>query len=508
MKKFREELKLYRGTVKEIMAAPTEDRAIYFAWDTREIYVGNARTKVLYNGGESLTTAQVEEKIEELTSDQLSAIGSLVTQTNVKYMDFSSKVVGIENTVNAFDSKLEDKVTELLNSEEFSSEIVQEYFTTELGNTYFTNTEATTLKGRVTDLETSLNSDFYTKNTLDLYFNIDQGKLSDTNTLGIMTNDVFDTYTDSVLKYHNIENFINTENTPSFSVGNVGTQLENSLPNSGGIFSIDIEAASGEDDNLAGNTLVFKHNDNYAKLGANGIIYKYDVPNQEWNPAIFEGIITEVNGVTTTNNTIEIDADDIDETDTRKWNALLPEDIEVDDDGTIITISGVVNAEGRQTPGNGVEIGENSTSIGYNSYAGATDSVALGALAGVSASADGAIQLGSGVNDTPNTLRVFDSELLNSDGKVPTERIIERFNEISLTIPNDDWTEDGEDVLYTADITGITSTAIVWVSPDPEDYVVYAESEILAISQNTDQLVFKAVEIPGQDVTVNVVWRD
>ena len=122
MKLLRKELKIYRGTYTEIMAAETVDMAIYFAWDTREIFVGNALgVKVPYNGGESLTANQVKQLIsEQMTTEgigaQLTSIKALLTLNNTNYTNINAIAQEALNTVNTFDADLMNKVNIEINN--------------------------------------------------------------------------------------------------------------------------------------------------------------------------------------------------------------------------------------------------------------------------------------------------------------------------------------------------------------------------------------------------------
>jgi hypothetical protein len=78
------------------------------------------------------------------------------------------------------------------------------------------------------------------------------------------------------------------------------------------------------------------------------------------------------------------------------------------------------------------DMGEGSIAFGKDSVAEGENSIAIGLEALVTG--DQAIQLGTGSNNTNNTLKFLDKEIINSDGKIPTERIIERFFEAEVTI--------------------------------------------------------------------------
>lgn len=62
----KKDLSIFRGTCSECFAQPTEDMRIYLAWDTQEIYVGNAfGEKILYGVSKSLYR-RIDQKFVEL----------------------------------------------------------------------------------------------------------------------------------------------------------------------------------------------------------------------------------------------------------------------------------------------------------------------------------------------------------------------------------------------------------------------------------------------------------
>ena len=91
----KKDLHIYRGTIAEVKAQPTEDMKIYLAWDTQEVFVGNARgAKVKYGGAKSVK-AEVQQMLNDYTS-----------QFNETYLE--KITTQAENLVkNEFDPKLE-----------------------------------------------------------------------------------------------------------------------------------------------------------------------------------------------------------------------------------------------------------------------------------------------------------------------------------------------------------------------------------------------------------------
>lgn len=98
-----------------------------------------------------------------------------------------------------------------------------------------------------------------------------------------------------------------------------------------------------------------------------------------------------------------------------------------------------------------IEAGQSAISIGHNSKATGTNSIAIGSQKSNSsehseAQADYSIQLGIGTNSNPKTFQVFDYQLLDSLGKIPAERLPEtsggsssNLNVITETLEHSTW---------------------------------------------------------------------
>lgn len=82
-------------------------------------------------------------------------------------------------------------------------------------------------------------------------------------------------------------------------------------------------------------------------------------------------------------------------------------------DGAAAAGYSVVIGKGANGDSNSVTIGRNAKTTGVN------NSIAIGS----GAEASGAIQLGSGTNNTPNTFQVGEYTLLDASGKIPAERL-------------------------------------------------------------------------------------
>lgn len=151
---------------------------------------------------------------------------------------------------------------------------------------------------------------------------------------------------------------------------------------------------------------------------------------------------------------------------------------------------------------------DNCVAIGFNSYTRSEYSIAIGSSAG--AKGFGSIQLGYGENTNARTLSVgwvtstspwaaVNYELLSSDGTIPTARLTKVNSTITLT--SADWSGGSQ----TVTVSGMTTTGVVLVSPDPTDQAAYTSAGILCTAQAADSLTFTCSTTPSADIDVNVV---
>lgn len=163
--------------------------------------------------------------------------------------------------------------------------------------------------------------------------------------------------------------------------------------------------------------------------------------------------------------------------------------------------------------------GSLGVAIGQASYVSATSGTALGQNARVTgksgisigsgtASAERAYQIGYGTNSTAHSLSVGtyhnntgkNYQLLDlTDGTIPTARLTKVNSTITLTAAG--WSSNTQ----TVTVSGVTSTSVVLVAPDPSDTADYVAAGILCTSQTTDSLTFTATTTPTNDIDVNIV---
>ena len=149
------------------------------------------------------------------------------------------------------------------------------------------------------------------------------------------------------------------------------------------------------------------------------------------------------------------------------------------------------------------------TGVGYVTQVG-YHSIALGVRA--NASTHRTIQLGWGTNSESGTMCValedsnfasHNYKLLNSDGTIPKERLTNVVSTPSTmpTLAVADWSNNTQ----TVNVTGVTATNTVFVSPAPASAADYASAGIVCTAQGAGTLTFTCATVPSNDITVNVV---
>jgi len=463
MKVLRRELKIVRGTFAEISAVPTEDMTIYLCWDTKQFAVGNSLgVKVFYNS-DNLSRQEVLDLITEAIGQQLLDINALITQTNVNYINFSSRLDTMETEITGFSDLASQIVTEKTN------EILAMLENNELGDTYYNKTE---INERF--------SGVYTKLDMDT-------KIPD---VSIYATEEDLLALDAMIKPFLAVNLIVQDETNE-EITHSELAILSLIPTLvSGLYKV---LSSEYGPSLVIVDSITQHTTRYMSTGE---IYHFDYSNSNWilefdkNTAVFS-----VNEILPITNNVSIIGDDIPNGNNHKWNTLLPQSGELNGMAYVDAINplgrAALSIAGSKSVAIGLDVsasGESSISIGDSAIASKTDS----------------IQLGTGTNSTEGTFQVGQYRLLDSDGYIPQERISERFFEIQIIIPIDSWNDSK---LSTITIPGMTSEALVWVSPAETSYELYIKNRIRSVEQGIDYLVFKCKDLPGEPATVNVVWR-
>lgn len=477
MKLLHKELKIYRGRYTEIMEAETKDMAWYLSWDTGEIFVGNAvGEKVSYSGGKGLTNNQIKQLIvEQLTTEGIGAdvsrIKNLLTQNNINFNDIRTLSENTLNAVNDYDITLNTKV------ESAVSTMLAEWEQNDLGDLYFNKIET------LTEIDNKLAAVNVSGLATKLELEVLEGLLSDK-----VSDDNFQLYKDEITPYKSIK-------TISTVQSNDLTELIGNDRLEAGIYKIRFVGI--------GWCLLLVDSVNISRVTPSGKIELYNIASKTWSLYLDVSTILSVNGKFPENGLIEITADDINNTASRAWNNLLPQTI--DTGGTYIN---AINPLGRKE---NLDIGDYSIAFGYDSSAAGNNSIAIGKGSEISDIGENSIQLGTGTNSVPNSINIWDYQLLkiiedskgNKKGFIPTERLVERFYEASIIIQPSDWSE----LKYNASIENMTENALVWVSPAAGSFDDYSMDGIRATSQSFNTLNFECIKNPDTSIIVNVIWR-
>jgi hypothetical protein len=127
--------------------------------------------------------------------------------------------------------------------------------------------------------------------------------------------------------------------------------------------------------------------------------------------------------------------------------------------------------------------------------------VIISASNGINPSLDGQQRLG---NITSKWSIVYATKLNNGANitipNVAGEMAVKSVN-TTITLTAASWSNGSQ----TVSVSGITSTGVVFVSPDPTDQADYVAAGILCTSQTTNSLTFTCDTTPSSDIDVVVV---
>ena len=186
-----------------------------------------------------------------------------------------------------------------------------------------------------------------------------------------------------------------------------------------------------------------------------------------------------------------------------------------------------------------ISTGESSIALGQSAEATQTYSIGIGSNA--RSVAYGAIQLGFyGYNSEPGTFKVSllttgqsntNYKLLDSDGTIPTDRFTTTPSSDGTYVPTltissgtatrswaapsgaptvpstmptlavNDWASNTQ----TVNVTGVTASNVVFVSPAPASAADYAAAGITCTAQGSGTLTFTCTTVPSNAITVNIV---
>jgi len=453
----KKELKIFRGTYEEVLAQTTEDMTIYLSWDTQEIFVGNKfGVKTPYIGGNRLTEREIRALFTSLTNEELELLRGQVVTININANNALS-------TANEANSRLDDLENDI--RDDIIEAIVE-----------------------LTSPGGALNDVIYTRNETDnkiaeVVLNYYTKAESDSK-----LPEVVDFKNDYIALKDTVASLQDADSTfDSIKVLDENVITENQLLTYAGTVSNGIYTFRTS----AGYEILNKSEVSIIRISPNGYTYSLVGGNWQIIPVDFQ-VIKTVNGITPgeeDNNSIILTPNDIESAASR--NSILPQE------------NNVINPLGRNTA---LSIGNNSIAFGFNSAAQGVGSIAIGSQA-VTAGVD-SIQLGtsSGDNTEDGSLKVWGHKLLDKEtGKIPTERITERFNSVVKVITSASWNV-GKEVQVS--VPGVTTNSIIWISPAETSYSNFSKYAVRGLTQSANVITFKCDEIPTVAISVNIVWRD
>lgn len=119
MKTIKKDLQIFRGTYKEVQEAETLDYCIYLAWDTHELFVGNAAgKKTNYTGGKQLTQREVVELVKTLTTAANKSAREQLVGMGQKYDELSSELnsvkIELKRAIASFNQETKEYVYDII----------------------------------------------------------------------------------------------------------------------------------------------------------------------------------------------------------------------------------------------------------------------------------------------------------------------------------------------------------------------------------------------------------
>jgi hypothetical protein len=477
-------LKIFRGTFAQVSAlTDIENMTFYLATDTNQLFVGNNEGQLEEFSGDAQTTREeVQELITRIADVELPAasLGASIINLGDREVALNSRVTTTENRITTLESTLTTAINDRFNELAADGELFEDYSTDQ------------DVADAVNELKAFVNTElanYYTSNQVETAINLRiSGQNAILATKEYVNNAVSDSELYNSVKLLNEGNVVDSDGLAAF-------MLASSTDN--GLYAAKVSIGNINNYHYE---LVTKNNADITRVLPDGVIQKLTAPST-WVEVIGSSI-TKVNNISKNAlGEITINADNIEDTASRKWHSLIP------------NVNGVVNIGGRdQNPSKSV--GNNSIAIGLDSSAGSLSSVSVGYKANVTANANNAIQLGEGSNESPNTFQLWENKIFERfpvnvqnnewETKLRPEVVTETFATITVSIPVVAWTVENTVVI---NVNNLKASSLVWVSPNEETYTTFVDYEVRAIAQGNGTITFKCLDTPDAVVKVNLIVK-
>jgi hypothetical protein len=463
----KKELKIFRGTYEEIVAQTTEDMTIYLSWDTQEIFVGNKYgVKTPYTGGDRLTEREVRDLVDSLVESDLDTLQAQMVVVSNTANTAKTTSDTVNSRLDDLEEGLADDITEKVTEMVESGDILEDFYT----------------KLQVDTLVTNALTTYYTQSQVDALFPETTGTFS-------TDYDALKDQVDAIEASSDDHASVKILSGSAINEGELLTYIGDSavVP---GLYSFKTSSGSEILNKISNTSAIRYSTDGFTRTLVSGVWTIVTDPEGSQIVYSVNDVLPDGDG------DVVIDADDIGNTATRKWNSVLPQ------------ANNVVNPEGRNT---GYTLGSSSVAFGHNSAAQGTSSVAIGPSA--INTGNNSIQLGdsssSSINAEADSLKVWNHKLLDkTTGKIPAARITETFHTESVEIEISDWNSSLLTTESSISVTGVTSSSLIWVSPAEDSLDDYVNYGLRAVAQGAGFITFKCDQVPDAAIAVNLIWRD
>ena len=121
MKTVKQNQLVFRGTRKEVEAAPSIDRCWYLAWDTGEIFVGNNVGSKTPYGGKANSLSEIE--IKKIINELFKSYQDQISEHNKILVDANNRITKLEKRLNEIYDLTEQHIQDTINEMQSTKEL-------------------------------------------------------------------------------------------------------------------------------------------------------------------------------------------------------------------------------------------------------------------------------------------------------------------------------------------------------------------------------------------------